>query len=103
LLGARSVEIVGDEEDSGRAAAADQAASRAIGPPPGITPIPTSNWPSSVFSREANRRSQARTNSHVVVREVEVGVGADEDDDVEVPDPARSARRAWRALRRSSQ
>ena len=25
--------------------------------------MPTSNWPSSVFSREANRRSQASTNS----------------------------------------
>ena len=37
--------------------------SLAIGPPPGTTPVPTSNWPSSVFSREANRRSQASTNS----------------------------------------
>ena len=38
-------------------------ASLAIGPPPGTTPTPTSHWPRSVFSREANRRSQARTNS----------------------------------------
>src|SRR6266581_9642183 len=37
--------------------------SLAIGPPPGTTPTPTSHWPTSVFSREANRRSQARTNS----------------------------------------
>jgi hypothetical protein len=34
-----------------------------MGPPPGTTPVPTSNWPSSAFSREANRRSQASTNS----------------------------------------
>src|SRR5712671_875582 len=37
--------------------------SLAIGPPPGTTPTPTSHWPRSVFSREANRRSQASTNS----------------------------------------
>jgi hypothetical protein len=32
-------------------------------PPPGCTPTPTSGWPSRVFSRDAKRMSQARTNS----------------------------------------
>lgn len=36
---------------------------RAIAPPPGTTPAPTSNWPNRLFSREANRRSHASTNS----------------------------------------
>ena len=32
-------------------------------PPPGCRPTPTSGWPSRVFSRDAKRMSQARTNS----------------------------------------
>ena len=38
-------------------------ASRAVGAPPGTTPMPTSNWPSTAFSRDAKRRSVASTNS----------------------------------------
>src|SRR6266478_3904568 len=36
---------------------------RSVPPPPGCTPTPTSGWPSRVFSRDAKRMSQARTNS----------------------------------------
>ena len=64
LLRARSVEVVGDEQDLERAAATDQPREPApSGRRRGPRPVPTSNWPSSVFSREANRRSQASTNS----------------------------------------
>jgi hypothetical protein len=37
--------------------------SRAVGPPPGVTSVATSNWPSDVFSREARRGSHASPNS----------------------------------------
>src|SRR5580693_5198133 len=36
---------------------------RSVPPPPGCTPTPTSGCPSRVFSRDAKRMSQARTNS----------------------------------------
>src|SRR5881628_2596537 len=41
---------------------------RSVPPPPGCTPTPTSGWPSRVFSRDAKRMSQARTNSLLTPR-----------------------------------
>ena len=63
LLRARSVEHLGDEEDLESPAATDQAGEPGHRTPPGTTPVPTSNCPRGAFSREANRRSQASTNS----------------------------------------
>ncbi len=41
---------------------------RSVPPPPGFTPTPTSGWPSRMFSRDAKRMSQARTNSLLTPR-----------------------------------
>ena len=41
---------------------------RSVPPPPGCTPTPTSGCPSRVFSRDAKRMSQARTNSLLAPR-----------------------------------
>src|SRR5579864_978416 len=41
---------------------------RSAPPPPGCSPTPTSGWPSRVFSRDAKRMSQARTNSLLTPR-----------------------------------
>ena len=58
-----AVEVVRAEHDFKRPTAADQRGRRSVPPPPGFTPTPTSGWPSRVFSRDAKRMSQARTNS----------------------------------------
>jgi hypothetical protein len=68
LLRARPVEVVGDEEELKRAARPASRESLAIGPPPATSPIPASNWPCSVFSRDAKRRSHASPNSLPVPR-----------------------------------
>src|SRR6202166_3508765 len=41
---------------------------RSVPPPPGCRPTPSSGWPSLVFSRDAKRMSQARTNSLLTPR-----------------------------------
>ena len=63
-----AVEVTRAENDLERAAAADQRWERSVPPPPGFTPTPTSGWPSRVFSRDAKRMSQARTNSLLAPR-----------------------------------
>ena len=45
LLRARSIEIVGHEEDLECPSAIDQARKPSHGPPPGTSPMPTSHWP----------------------------------------------------------
>jgi hypothetical protein len=55
-----AVEVVGAKNDFERAAAADQQWE--------TFRTPTSGWPSSVFSRDAKRMSQVRTNSLLTPR-----------------------------------
>lgn len=50
---------VGSSATSRISIARPRPTSLAVAPPPGTRPIPTSTWPSNVFSRAANRRSQA--------------------------------------------
>ena len=63
-----AVEVVRAENDFERPTATDQMCRRSVPPPPGCNPTPTSGWPSRVFSRDAKRMSQARTNSLLTPR-----------------------------------
>ena len=58
-----AVEVVRAENDFERAAAADQMWEAFGAAAAGMHSTPTSGWPSRVFSRDAKRMSQARTNS----------------------------------------
>jgi len=63
-----AVEIVRAENDFERPTAADQMWKTFRTAAAGMHPTPTSGWPSLVFSRDAKRMSQARTNSLLTPR-----------------------------------